>query len=238
MSGYVQTGRARLKCGMVWSLTAAVGVAVSAPAVLKISGGFAAPRAATLSFLMSETLYLLIASVGIGLYRRRDGRNLTSYLIPLCVPALAILVAVPAGLDSGSLLRAQPASLAAYLLGAGIGLVSSRISSRRVTAAALAFLVVTVIIGSLLFISHAAPVLSQRQWIGSMLLALNPVVTVSAAGGYDIVRSRTFYDYLTLSGYRFQYPGHFTGVYVPTALGLLLILCSSKKADRAFDAGG
>ncbi len=197
---------------------AAAGLVVAVvPAPLAATLGGAGAGRLVAAGLVVETAYLLAAFACLGAAVPRGTRIARAALLValpalVSVPALAALTGAVAPLAA-----AQLPAAATALLGLGAGRAARDLGGRSPAAAGLALLLVTAFGLGLLAVSHLAGVLAPWPRAGELLLSLDPFVAVTAAAGFDLVRTHALYDALTLSGHRFVYP-------TPLGSSLVLVL--------------
>ena len=201
-----------------------------APIALRLAtGGTGSPDPA-LAVLLLETLFVMGAFGCLGLLR--GGRPVWAALtVSIALPIAAQIIAVLAGAPPLSLLVAQPAVLSTALLAWGIGRAARDGCRRNGAATAVTFSLLAASVAGLLALSHVAPALAERPQLAALLISLDPIVAVTSAAGFDLVRSPALYDVLSLSGYRFHYADP---VWPPVLLGTLgLILgCARLRLPR------
>jgi hypothetical protein len=182
-----------------------------------------------LVLLLTETCYLLAGFTCLGVQRLPPRAMVVagSGLAACCVGWA--VYGLMAGADLNSWFVAQPAAGATAVLGWGIGRAARRFGGLAGPATASAMLGAALVGAMLVPVSHLSPSLTEWPRLTAVLLALNPFVAVSASGGFDLVRSDALYEALTISGYRFRYPGPWMSTALPAALGLVLGRLGSRR---------
>ena len=233
MKSLPDTASIGLREGLMWSLAALGPTLLLTPHALAIAEGVVVARRPLFAFLLLETTYLLVgaACLGTTVSRRHLAAGAASLL---ALPAVVcILLTIVFGVDVPSLLGSQSAAMGTAVLGWGAGRAARGICGRAGSVSAVALLLVAAVGIGLLPVSHIAPLLEASPSVGETMLAANPFIAVTSAGGYDLIRSRALYDSLTLSSYRFIYPDPLLPPLVLSTIGLVLAYLGTRKARRA-----